>query len=481
MIRISRFALLLLLISGTAISSNLTQQSVEKATEVITAAVEAYGGQDRLHGLNTLIIEHETINVAVNQSRKPEPPWDRNTSSGISAVDFEHEVFYTRNSGSGGGFENDNATLINGDDSFQFNFRANTAAPVAQPDFDNASGPFMRVTPALLVKLASERVHTAHYLGSTTIDGNAHDVITFAMEVGPAISLYFDQASHLLNKSERMFVPFGLVEYRFTDYESIDGIPFNKTFNLFVNGDNNMIRTNHITRVNSPLESFTSVPEDLSHIPAIEPDPLTRQQIADGVYLIGGSGTYALFIDMQDYVIAVGGTAGIPDRIASLREVVGDKPVRYGILTHHHSDHVLGVAAYAAEGATVVAAQAHAGVVREAAGDEPLKLETVSERRVIRSGDREVHIIDVGPTAHTEHLLVTYLPDEGIIFEADHFSMPRSGPVPPAVTTTRNFANGLKANGIEPRIIASAHSPRTGSMADLEEAIRKARQLTSMR
>jgi glyoxylase-like metal-dependent hydrolase (beta-lactamase superfamily II) len=82
-------------------------------------------------------------------------------------------------------------------------------------------------------------------------------------------------------------------------------------------------------------------------------------------------------------------------------------------------------------------------------------------------------IIDIGPTAHTEHLLVAYLPTEGILFEADHFNIPRTGPVPPAVPSTRSFAEALKKHKIKPEKMLSAHSPRVSTMDDLSTALNK--------
>ena len=40
-----------------------------------------------------------------------------------------------------------------------------------------------------------------------------------------------------------------------------------------------------------------------------------------------------MFVEMDDHIIAVGGTAGIPDRIAELRKVVADKPIRYAVIS----------------------------------------------------------------------------------------------------------------------------------------------------
>ena len=225
-------------------------------------------------------------------------------------------------------------------------------------------------------------------------------------------------------------------------------------------------------RVNEPLDSLLEVPQDLVSIPEVQPDPLSRQELSEGVWLIGGDGTYAMFVDMGDYIFAAGGTAGIPDRIDLLREVVGDKPLRYGMMTHHHFDHVLGVPVYEEEGATVIASTAHERVVRRAAtSGETLELQLVDEKMVLEGDGRRVEIIDIGPTAHTEHLLVAWLPEEGILFEADHFAMPAAGPVPPAVSSTKTFAAAVADHGLDVKRFVSAHSAKPGTPADLEQAL----------
>ncbi len=455
-------------------AENLTQMNVEKTQAIIEDAVEAYGGSEKLNAITSIVVEHETENVATGQSRKAAPPWDRNPAAGIAAIDLENEVFVTKNHGSGGGFEFNNATVINGEESYQLNFRAGTAAPIAEPDFNTTSGPFVRITPALLVRQLQERAQTARYMDDVESDGRTYEVVSFSMEVGPAISLYFDKETLLLHRSERVLPNFGLVEYRFTEYESVDGIPFNQKFELILNGDENMVRKNLKTKVNASFENLIKIDSKLERSAAVTPDPLSRQQIDEGVYLIGGTGTYAMFIEMDDYIVAIGGTAGIPERIEQLREVVFDKPIKYGVMTHHHFDHVLGVPAYEAEGATVIAATAHEDVIRNAAEDgDALKLKTIDDRYVIEDKNRRVEIIDIGPTAHTEHLLVAWLPEEGILFEADHFALPANGSLPPAVSSTKTFAGALIEHDLDPVKILAAHSPRVGTMEDLRAAIEK--------
>jgi glyoxylase-like metal-dependent hydrolase (beta-lactamase superfamily II) len=462
------------LASSLVCAENLTEQNNAKARTIIDAAVAAYGGDEGIGSLDTLYIESEGLNYSVDQSRGTEAPWDRSESTGFNAIDLDSSIFVTNATNNGGGFESYNGTIINGDESFQLNFRAGTIAKIAEPDFATTSGPFVRVTPALLVRTLQDRASNAYYLGEAEVDGESYDVVGFSMTVGPAISMYFDQEEHLLRHSERLFPGVGLVQYEFLDYETVAGIPFNKTFKLFLNGDPNIERRNLKTKVNQPLDKLMVVDANLQSIPEVEPDPLTRQEIADGVWLIGGSGTYAMFVDMGEYVFAAGGTAGIPDRIESLREIVGNKPVKYAMLTHHHFDHVMGVPAYEAEGATLIASKAHEKIARRAAEDgEALKVKAVKDRMTLEGESRRVEVIDIGPTAHSEHLLVAYLPDEGILFEADHFALPRVGPIPPAVTSTQSFAEALSREELGVKLILSAHSPRAATLDDLRVALEK--------
>jgi glyoxylase-like metal-dependent hydrolase (beta-lactamase superfamily II) len=462
------------LASSLVCAENLTEHNSAQVQTIVEAAIAAYGGEQGIGSLETLFIESEGLNYSVDQSRGTEPPWDKSESTGFSAIDLGNSTFVSRASNNGGGFEAYNGTIVNGDESFQLDFRAGTVARIAEPDFATTSGPFVRVTPVLLVRTLADRAANAYYLGETELDGETYDVVGFSMTVGPAISLYFDKEDHLLRRSERLFPGAGLVQYEFLDYETVAGIPFNRTFKLFLNGDPNIERRNLKTKVNSSLDALMVVDANLQSIPEVEPDPLSRQEIADGIWLIGGTGTYAMFVDMGDYVFAAGGTAGIPDRIESLREVVGDKPVKYGMLTHHHFDHVMGVSAYEAEGATLIASAAHEEIVRRAAENgEALEVKAVKDRMTLEGDTRKVEIIDIGPTAHTEHLLVAYLPDEGILFEADHFALPRVGPIPPAVTSTQTFAEALGREELGVRIILSAHSPRAATMDDLRVALEK--------
>jgi glyoxylase-like metal-dependent hydrolase (beta-lactamase superfamily II) len=465
---------LMLVTSHISAEETLPLKAVNKAGEVIDAALEAYGGAETIANLNSVARKSHFTTWATNQSRSPGPPWDENEQWSFSAIDFESRTFVGNNKGSGGGFDFDGGQLIKGDEGWQISYRAGTVTPIAEPDFDTTSGPFVRVTAPLLVKQLQQRRNTSHWLGEVEFDGRPHDVITLVMEVGPALSLYFDKETHLLSRSERVLPPFGQVDYRFTNYEAVDGIPFSKTFKLFVNDQPNIFIDIKSTTVNQPIDQYAQVPADLEMLDAAAPAPteVQVQEVNEGVFLVGAGTTYAMFVEMKDHLVAIGGTAGIPDRIKAVREVVKDKPIKFGVMTHHHNDHVLGVPAYQAENAVVLTVKEHEAVMRNAATDaDSLKLQFVEDKYVFEDGERQLEIIDIGPTPHSKHLLVAWLPEEGILFEADHFTNPTNGRMPPAQPVTLHLAKSIKSLGLDVKTIVGAHSPRIASITDLEKSV----------
>jgi len=465
---------LLLATSFVSAEETLPLQAVNRAGEVIDAALEAYGGAEAIANLNSVARKSHFTTWATNQSRSPGPPWDENEQWNFAAIDFKNETFVGKNKGSGGGYDFNGSQVIKGDEGWQVSYRAGTVTQIAEPDFNTTSGPFIRVTAPLLVKQLQNRRQTSHWLGEVEFDGRPHDVITLVMEVGPALSLYFDKETHLLSRSERVLPPFGQVDYRFTNYETVDGIPFSKTFKLYVNDQPNIYIDIKSTKVNQPIEKYAAVPEDLKLVEAAPPQPteVELQEVKEGIFLVGAAGTYAMFVEMDDHVVAVGGTAGIPERIKALREVVEDKPIKFGVMTHHHNDHVLGVPAYQAEDAMVLTVKEHEPVMRAAATDaDSLKLQFVEDKYVFDDGSRKLEIIDIGPTPHSEHLLVAWLPEEGILFEADHFPNPTNGQMAPAQPVTKRLAEAIKEKGLDVKLIVGAHSPRVASIDDLHRAL----------
>ena len=78
----------------------LPLQAVNRAGEVIDAALEAYGGAETISNLNSVARKSHFTTWATNQSRAPGQPWDENEQASFSAIDFKNETFVGKNKGS---------------------------------------------------------------------------------------------------------------------------------------------------------------------------------------------------------------------------------------------------------------------------------------------------------------------------------------------------------------------------------------------
>ena len=89
---------------------------------------------------------------------------------------------------------------------FNLNLRAGTVAGIAEPDYDTASGPFVRVTPALLLRTAKDREANAQKIveekGATLL----HPVRVIApFQSKP--SSWGPEPSHLWNRPAQSLEP----------------------------------------------------------------------------------------------------------------------------------------------------------------------------------------------------------------------------------------------------------------------------------
>jgi len=200
-------------------------------------------------------------------------------------------------------------------------------------------------------------------------------------------------------------------------------------------------------------------------------------ELAPGVQHVVGGTHHALVVEMRDHLIVF--DAPVSDWhsnwvLGAARAKYPGKPVKYLVLTHHHMDHIGGLRAYAAQGATIVVGKGTVVHYRRVL-DAPFtrnpdlavsdlrrtEIIEVTDRRVFADGQREVHayLID---NPHAEGLLIGYVPAARLGFVTDVWS-PGAGPLPdklnPALAA---LVAGVKKAGLSPVRFAGGH----GSVAD---------------
>jgi glyoxylase-like metal-dependent hydrolase (beta-lactamase superfamily II) len=212
------------------------------------------------------------------------------------------------------------------------------------------------------------------------------------------------------------------------------------------------------------------------------PPAVQSEKMGEGVYRITG-GYVALAVEFKDHVVVLEGGQNEARGLAVIGEVkrlFPNKPIRYVVNTHAHFDHSGGLAPFAAEGITIIthhnnrafldrALRAPRTLVGDALAksNRKPKVEGAGTKRVLTDGAQTIELHHIPNLAHSDGMLVAFLPKEKILFTGD-FNVPAAGqPVAPAIATLVQAVDRLKLD-FERHVLVHAPNPdRPLTKADL--------------
>jgi glyoxylase-like metal-dependent hydrolase (beta-lactamase superfamily II) len=215
---------------------------------------------------------------------------------------------------------------------------------------------------------------------------------------------------------------------------------------------------------------------------------ITSEKLADGVYRIK-SAYNSLAVEFADHVVLFEpgpqNEARAMAGIAEVKRLFPNKPIRYGVPTHHHVDHTGGIAAVAAEGTTIVTPVVNKAFFEKALGTprtlapdllsksgKKVKVETFKgDKHVFQDATRtlEIHVIKGLP--HVDGMVIAWLPREKIMAYADMFNWPPAAtPVAdPPVVGSMVFLREIERLGLDPVGILSIHTMNPDRLVTLPE------------
>jgi glyoxylase-like metal-dependent hydrolase (beta-lactamase superfamily II) len=160
--------------------------------------------------------------------------------------------------------------------------------------------------------------------------------------------------------------------------------------------------------------------------------------------------------------------------IAEAKKLVPGKPIKYLINSHHHFDHLGGVRAYVAEGATIITNEMNVAYYEkifsaphtldpDELAKNPKKAEIipVKGKYVLSEEERSIEIYHVDGDFHNADIMMMYLPKDKILVEADDFTpdtpnVPAPSGLRPKIFET-NLNKQLKRLQLEVVTIAPLH------------------------
>jgi glyoxylase-like metal-dependent hydrolase (beta-lactamase superfamily II) len=359
------------------------------------------------------------------------------------------------------------------------------------------------------------------------LDGRAHRVLALASPDHPPLRLLIDPESSLPAALETLehTPPLGdtQVQVRFADYQPAGDLILPREVAISVDGIEVQRETRSVVEPGPDDDNIYEVPE-AQRTPFDEQDghrgwisaqyhqsieliglpllfdaqaevPLEFAELAPGVFQVRGASHHVLLVEMADHLILVDAPLqeAYCDRLrTAISKRFPKKPITHVVASHFHYDHVGGIRNFGADGGLTVVAGADSADFYEAvfanpytvepdryaASPEKVSIESVDDSLTLSDGERtvEVHHIE---SVHAADMVIVHLPEEGILFNSDLWS-PEQGELVGyflvGATELRDAAAGL---GLAPdTVVVGAHSPATGTLAELEELLGEA-QLAS--
>jgi hypothetical protein len=196
------------------------------------------------------------------------------------------------------------------------------------------------------------------------------------------------------------------------------------------------------------IRQFESNPADLEDLMALPPvaerrrlaaappplPPVVSERLADGVYRLTGQ-YETLLVEFKDHIVVLEAPQSEQRGLAILaatKRLFPSKRVRYVVNTHAHFDHAEGLPPFVAEGVTIITDDTSRYFVETALGEprtlladtlakarKKPKVEGVLDVRVLTDGTRTIELRHVQKLAHSDGMLVAWLPKERILFTTD--------------------------------------------------------------
>jgi glyoxylase-like metal-dependent hydrolase (beta-lactamase superfamily II) len=431
---------------AVAIVTACAQPAPER--QIVNDAAQALGGAERIQAVKTIVIEGVGTHYNLGQDVVPNA-----SGQTFEVTQFKRAIDVAGERARTELIRVPKFTYWQGlapqrqiqgiDKAVGYNVAANgTASRVAQAAADDRRAEWLRY-PITAVRAAldpaARLTNPRTYQSESMVEVLTSDDRAFTLAIDAATRL----PTRVITAANNVNLGDVLISTAFADYQNVGGVQLPARLTT---------KTDDFTTadVRVAKQSVDTDAGDLAvpaaaasaQVPAPQPPNVTVEEVSRGVWLLAGGSHNSALIEFSDHLMLI--DAPLNDArtlavIAKARELRPGKPLTHVVNSHHHFDHSGGIRAAVAEGLTVITHQANAAFIEDVVkrphtrvpdalskNPKPLKLETVSDERVITDGTMTVHLYSI-PGEHSESMLMAYLPKERALVLIDVYE-PGEGP-----------------------------------------------------
>ena len=310
----------------------------------------------------------------------------------------------------------------------------------------------------------------ASYLGNEFFRGTPHHKLAVTLASGAEFTYLIDSVTGLIMKVIRRHPQVGDMTYIFSNHQRVNGVAFAADMNFFVDGELRLTSVERNAEINVTLsEPFKHFDDFTSWGEEVDSSSMIVKPISKGVYQAGKGRALNLFIEHQDYFVALGDANHLNLNFNELKKQFNtNKPIKFFVTTHHHRGNLTGLDKVLDIGAKIVASQTHLSTIRDSL---PAKID---ENNFILVPDRlpfslgKLQLFDIA-TAHSQHYLLVYLPESKTIFAEEHYETQLKSGKPRVYKDMVLFRQILDSLPIEIERLVDGHSWRQFTLREFRE------------
>ena len=336
-------------------------------------------------------------------------------------------------------------------------------------NFNNLGSQEIRLSDTLLARKISLNPDKTKVIDQMYVRGELHTELEVTFEGEKAFSVFINNTNGLISKMLRQSFRRETMSYVFSNHQKSGPLTLAKDVNVFIGSRPSTVSIHRDIELVPKLDETIFSPSGFAHWgERFDTSKMTVNKLATDLYHVGQGWSYSLVVDGGDHLIASGGRAKLTNRLEAFKDETNlDKPLKYFVLTHHHTGQLQAAAEALELGATVIAAESHVQALEQHIGEsiDDDKIMHLEKHRALAGEKVQIQNIS---TAHASEYALIYLPEHKIIFAEDHYDTELKTAAPRVHKDMLNFRDRIEGLNLQYDKLVGAGGLRVLSKEEFE-------------